>query len=299
MSKKSKKRVKGGATEPPLPAVLKAPSKRKRLYVAALCAVALTAAVAAATRYDPVRRAVGLKPLLAAQGSGGLPLAKEYIYSGGRLIATEEPAPSATPTPTPSGSAPTNLVATAAFPSGVANVGLTWGAPSSGPTVVSYVVERRGAGTAFQQIATVQEPTRSYNDTGVALNSAYLYRVSAVFSNAGTSDYSNQDLATAVAYSDDPLVAGVTTVKAAHLTQMRAAVDAVRALAGVGAASWQTNPSPAPGGSILAAHSVELRSNLNPALSALGVTQMPSDSTLAVGLPVKAAHIQDVREKVR
>lgn len=298
MSKKSKKRGRDGGTQPPLPAVLNAP-KRKRLYVAALCVVALMAAAAAATRYDPVRRAVGLKPLLAAQGSGGLPLAKEYIYSGGRLIATEEPAPTATPTPTPSGPPPTNLVATAAFPSaGVANVGLTWGAPASG-TVVSYIVERMGAGSGFQQIATVQEPTRSYNDTGSALNSAYLYRVRAVFSNAGTSDYSNQDLATAVAYSDDPLQAGVSTVKAAHLTQMRVAVDAVRALAGVGAASWQTNPSPAPGGSILAAHSVELRSNLNPALSALGIAQMPSDSTLAVGLPVKAAHIQDVREKVR
>lgn len=31
-----------------------------------------------------------------------LALAKEYVYAGGRLIATEEPAPQATPTPTPS-----------------------------------------------------------------------------------------------------------------------------------------------------------------------------------------------------
>jgi hypothetical protein len=76
-------------------------------------------------------------------------------------------------------------------------------------------------------------------------------------------------------------------------------VDAVRVLANVGPAAWQTNPAPAPGGSILAAHSLELRTNLNPALSALGITQMPSDPTLAVGLPVKAVHIQDVRDKVK
>jgi hypothetical protein len=115
----------------------------------------------------------------------------------------------------------------------------------------------------------------------------------------GTFAYSNSDMATAVAYTDDPLQAGVTVVKAAHLTQLRRAVEAVRALANVGQATWQTNPSPAPGGSILAAHSLELRTNLNPALAALGMTQMPSDPTLAVALPVKAAHIQAVRDKIR
>ncbi|MFL6253966.1 MAG: carbohydrate-binding protein [Pyrinomonadaceae bacterium] len=90
MSKKSKKRAHGTA----------APSSRRRsprlrLLAAALIVVALLTAVAA-PRWAPLRRAIGLAPLAPAAapqgGGGGLQLAKEYIYAGGRLIATEEPA---------------------------------------------------------------------------------------------------------------------------------------------------------------------------------------------------------------
>ena len=53
------------------------------------------------------------------------------------------------------------------------------------------------------------------------------------------------------------------------------------------------------GSPIRAAHYAELRANLNPALAALGVGQLPDDPTLAVGSSVRAAHTQDVREKIR
>jgi hypothetical protein len=61
-----------------------------------------------------------------------------------------------------------------------------------------YIVERMRGWTGFQQIAAVQEPTRTYNNTAVTLDSSYLNRVRAVFSNAGTFDYSNRNLATSV-----------------------------------------------------------------------------------------------------
>jgi hypothetical protein len=43
----------------------------------------------------------------------------------------------------------------------------------------------------------------------------------------------------------------------------------------------------------------EVRTYLNPALSALGLAQLPDDPTLGLHLVVKAKHLQDVREKVR
>lgn len=63
MSKKSKKRVRGAAAVAPSSDTVR--PKRKSCYVAALSVFALLAVSAAATRYDPVRRAVGLRPLLA------------------------------------------------------------------------------------------------------------------------------------------------------------------------------------------------------------------------------------------
>jgi hypothetical protein len=305
MSKKSKKRVKREAAVAPSSGTGR--PKRKSYYVAALSVFALLAVSAAATRYDPVRRAVGLRPLLAtpAQGNANLPLSKEYVYAGGRLVATEEPTPAATPTPTPAGPTPTNLLATAEFPSaGVATVGLSWDAPTSGPTVASYVVECKRAGTDFQQVATVQWPTRSYNDTGVTLDSAYLYRVRAVFSNAGVSDYSNQDIATTVIFTDEQLHGAV--IRAVHLQELRRAVNAVRALAGGLAAATWTYPDPVSSPpeqrrKIYLEDVTDLRARLDEALGPLGLQTggYPDIPTLARGAKVNAEHFEQIRQRVR
>jgi hypothetical protein len=275
----------------------------RKLTVALLIASVLLTGVTVATRYNPVRRAVGLQPRPEplTQGPGGLPLSKEYIYAGGRLVATEE----ATPTPTPTGPPPTNLVATLSTvnpPS--ASISVTWAPPSSG-TVANYIVERAGT---LGQFTPVGQPVTaaSFNDTTASEGIAYLYRVKAVFTNGGISDYSNADLATAVAFTDDPLI-GVndpqgrpaTIIYARHLTELHRAVDAVRVLAGIGAAAWKNDPAPQSHGSILKDHFLELRTNLNLALPLLGMTALPDDASLAVNLPVKVAHIQDVRDKVR
>jgi hypothetical protein len=112
MSKKSKKRTaRREAAEHVAHEEVAAPhrTRRIRLTAALLCACVLLAAGFAATRYNPARHFIGLSPLVApaTQGdwAGTLPLAKEYVYAGGRLVATEEPAPAATPTPTPAGPA--------------------------------------------------------------------------------------------------------------------------------------------------------------------------------------------------
>lgn len=138
MSKRKRKAGRVKAGERPAPA-----RKRLRRGKAAIVAplvLCVIAAGAASLRWGPLRHAVGLAPAAgpAAQTTPTpLQLAKEYVYAGGRLVATEEP------TPVPSGPPPTNLVATSSIPSsGQLVVRLTWAAPSSGATPNGYVVER-------------------------------------------------------------------------------------------------------------------------------------------------------------
>jgi hypothetical protein len=233
-------------------------------------------------------------PPAAAAQSGNAPLAKEYIYAGGRLVATEEPASAVGP-------APSGLSAVAASATSVA---VSWSAPASG-AVASYTVER---GETMESISTLASNLSgdSYTDASALVGKVYLYRVRAVFQGGATSGHSNVDLATTIVLSDDPLIPAndpqnrpATRVRAAHLTELRDAVDAVRVAVGIGEATWQGSPAPQAGGPIRAAHFVELRDNLNPALAALDLETLPNDPTLGVGLPVRAAHVQDVRDKLR
>lgn len=288
--------------------------------VLALCAVA---AVAAATRSPSVRRAVGLAPLAVATAPQATPtpltLAKEYVYAGGRLVATEEPQPAATPTPTPApaGLPPTALVAKASFPTvDTARVELTWSAPASGPEPTGYVVERasvkvsEGAMTGYAQVGqpvtAAATPAAPYLDPEAVPGAVYLYRVKAAY-GGGFSGHSNPDVATTFRYTgDDPLVGAsqggaASPVRAANLTELRAVIEAVRALAGLGAGVWKDDPAPLLRGRVLAAHFAELRTNLNPALAALGMGELPEPAAAGVAdrQPVRAAHVQDVRDKIR
>jgi hypothetical protein len=270
--------------------------------MAALSACALLAAGAAATRWNPVRRAVGLHPLLesaAQQPQGNLALSKEYVYAGGRLSATEEATP--TPAPTPAGPPPTDLLATATSASSVA---LTWVAPTTG-TVAGYVVERR-SGLSAQP---VEIPTGSnaptFNDSSAPPgDAAYLYRVKANFTNGGASVYGNTDLATTVVFTNDPLQVNVTLIKAAHLTELRRAVTAVRTLAGLGSVAW-TYPDPvsspaAQRRKIYYEDVKELRDGLDAALGPLNLlSAYPADPPLARGALIKAALFEQIRQRVR
>ncbi|HEY3138937.1 MAG TPA: hypothetical protein VGL29_23150 [Blastocatellia bacterium] len=221
---------------------------------------------------------------------------KEYIYAGGRLVATEEP--TAAPL-----SAPSNLVATVS-PSSAGQINLSWTA--SAGAVDHYQIERSEnfslANNGFSFVANVTGtplPT-SYTDTppGSGVR-AYMYRVRAAdASSQNFSAYSNNDLATTIIFTDASVQNQL--IKAVHLTELRQTVDAVRKLANpitYPPVNW-SDPSPQ-GVLIKAQHMLDLRSNLNPALNALGMPQVSPDSTLAVGQPIKAVHLQDVRDKVK
>src|SRR5947209_4467209 len=157
----SKRKRRAGAQEPGGRSGRPADGKRRpgKAKVAALVALALcitSAAGTAALRWEPVRHAVGLAPIMepAAQATPTpLQLSKEYVYAGGRLVATEEPTPVGGPPPT-------NLVATAISATSVA---LTWTAPAG--SISGYVVERAASKDGpYSQVGTTPASQLSFTD---------------------------------------------------------------------------------------------------------------------------------------
>jgi hypothetical protein len=248
-----------------------------------ICVVATGAAV---SRFEPLRRTLGLSAATTpAQTPPATPTSsKDYIYAGGRLIATEELSPSAASDP------PTNLVAAS---SSTTSVSLTWSAPATG-TVSHYIIERAGRGGVTTLGITPN--TSPFTDTTAQLDNVYRYRVRAVFAGGGTSNFSNGDLATTF-FQSDAVVVGQTVIRAKHFTDLRQAVNDVRLIAGLESAPWST-PAPAIGGSMLGNHVAELRANLEPALAALGVSPTTyTDASPLSGKQIKATHVNELRAR--
>ena len=225
-------------------------------------------------------------------GSSGATLERENIYRGGQLLATNE---------TLTAGQPSSLTAT---PSS-SNVALSWSGSAS-----KYRIERKAAGTGYELLATTT--SASTTDSGASTGNAYLYRVcSADTNNNCTSDYSNIALgaklnfttdATIVGYSEDS--SNATTIKAAHITELRTAINAVRTLAGQSSASW-THSGLAAGDYIYADDVRDLRSALNYALGTLNIqTSNYTDNTIVSfaddpmnATTIKAVHIREVRQR--
>lgn len=157
---------------------------------------------------------------------------------------------------------PTNVVATATTPT---SVSITW----NGTAGATYKVLRLAAGAVSTTIGS--STSRSLTDTTATANTAYRYSVHAIAPSA--SPYGAADLATTVMFTDDPLTASVMIVKAAHVTELRTAVNAVQALAGQTATTFTDSvlDSTVP---IKRMHLVELRTTLTAARSALGLSTM-------------------------
>ena len=185
---------------------------------------------------------------------------------------------------------PTNVVATA---TSTTAVGVSWTA-SSGAT--SYNVYRSTDGLTY---ALAGSPTStSFNDGSRSPNTAYLYKVRAV--NGGESADSNRDLATTVIFTDDPLVAGTTPVKPAHITELRTAINAVRTLAGLGAGSY-TDTNLVSGTTLIKRlHVVDLRTALDAARSNLSLSALTYGESITAGVTtIKTSHLNELRAGVQ
>src|SRR5205807_118223 len=97
----------------------------------------------------------------------------DSIYSNAVVCSTSAPA------------APSNLTAAAASAS---QINLTWTDNANNDTGIK--IERSTDGSTFTQIATVAANVTAYNNTGLAANTQYYYRVRAT-NVTGDSAYSN------------------------------------------------------------------------------------------------------------
>jgi hypothetical protein len=154
---------------------------------------------------------------------------------------------------------PANVVATS---TSATSVDITWTAVAG----VTYEVQRQGAGGTLSTLGSTASGV--FQDNAATADRAYLYRVRAI--SPATSTYTS-DLATTVVFTDATLAEGITLVKAVHFTQLRTAVNAARALAGLTAATF-TDPVITPGVTMVkAAHVTDLRSALDGARAALSL----------------------------
>jgi hypothetical protein len=193
----------------------------------------------------------------------------------------------------PAPAAPASLVATAA----AGGVSLTWTAVTG---AMSYSVYRTADNTNYSKVGT--PVTNLFTDASAAPNTAYLYKVTASISGV-ESPFSNKDLATMVIFTDPTLGVQSTAIKAVHITELRAAIDAVRKLAngGVDNAFGYTDPSiTAQSTGVKKVHLTDLRSALDPARAALGLPALTYTDPAIVqqSTTVKAAHFAELRNGV-
>jgi photosystem II stability/assembly factor-like uncharacterized protein len=184
---------------------------------------------------------------------------------------------------------PTNVTAAA---SGTTSVTVNWTAV---PGATSYQVLRSSNGAAYTNAPGGAVTSSPYTDTSVQSGTTYLYRVQSIASGA-PSNPSLPDLATTIAFTDDPITAQITTIKAVHLSEARTAVNAVRAAAGL--TPYTFTDSAVTGVVIRALHISELRAALNDARTAIGFSTV-SGSTPSMGDPIKAIDMTNVRNGVK
>lgn len=187
--------------------------------------------------------------------------------------------------------APTGLTAAATT---TTSVSLNW-TTVAGAT--GYKIYRSDSYPTFTQIDTTSAPP--YTDPTASAGTSYLYKVRATNGTTDSPD-SNADLATTVIFTDPTLTAGVTTVQAAHISELRTAVNAVRALVALGAGSF-TDPTLSSSIFIQRVHVTQLRTALDAARSALGLTAITyAEPTITVGsTTIKAAHVNELRQGVQ
>ena len=99
-------------------------------------------------------------------------------------------------------------------------------------------------------------------------------------------------------FTEDPIVAGATSVKAVHITELRARINALRAAAGLPAFDWTDATLTASATIVRATHVMELRTALNDAYAAMGrPSPTYTDQSLA-GITIKSVHISELRNAV-
>jgi hypothetical protein len=243
---------------------------------------------------DPARIQVGNQPDFDVVN---LAVTTSYFVHVYNAVGTAD-STVATVTVSPPLSAPTYLWATMQTPTSVA---LSW---TGSPGANHYEIWRRENAGILHYVGP--SFTTGYSDTSAAPNTAYLYQVCAspAQGTSCTSAFSNQDLATTVAFTD---IVNDATIRLVVFTELLTAVNAVRAANGWSSVNWAdilaSSPVPAVNGIVYGEYIMVLRLKMDDALSHLLGIQPPgyTDPTLP-GSPkviIKAIHINELRGRVQ
>ena len=254
------------------------------MFIGALAAIVLLSFGTIAGPWSPLPGARSRTAFLSPTPSPSpLILAKEYIYAGGKLIATEEPTLLV---------APANLLA-ATFSN--TQINISWDA---NPTAHHYVVERANESGSFIAVNT-HVTTNSYIDNTVSSVNAYLYRVRSADAAGNVSAPSNLDLATAITFDDDPFPQAPTLVRAQHILQLRQAINAVRQLTpSLNDYPW-THPITV-GQTLIKGDDIEeLRTALDEALVILELPPGGYTDAELTGRPFQKTYITELRNLVK
>src|SRR5207244_6473760 len=98
-------------------------------------------------------------------------------------------------------------------------------------------------------------------------------------------------------FTDDPLVAQSTLIKALHFLESRAAIDRIRLTRGLAPFAWTDRVLISGSTPVKAIHMLELRTALNQAYQAAGRTPPAyTDSTVVAGQTIlNAVHLNELR----
>ena len=101
-------------------------------------------------------------------------------------------------------------------------------------------------------------------------------------------------------FSDDPIVPGLTPVRAVHFTELRTRIDALRSAAGLARFSWTDSALRTGETPVRRVHLLELRAALAEAYGAAGLAAPRwTDASPASGsTPIRALHVTELRAAV-
>ncbi len=171
---------------------------------------------------------------------------------------------------------------------------------NSSSGAVSYEVRRKSLGGMYETIN--RTTTTSFTDSGLAANTTYVYEVRAIGAapNRFASAYTVPDVATTVVFSDEPLLPQTTTIRKAHIDELRTATNAVRAAAGKPPFAF-ADPSIDIGvTAVRVVHVTDLRDALADALQALGIPiSTYSHPTINAGDMISAVDFQELRNVLK
>jgi concanavalin A-like lectin/glucanase superfamily protein/HYDIN/CFA65/VesB family protein/fibronectin type III domain protein/Big-like domain-containing protein len=163
-----------------------------------------------------------------------------------------------------------------------------------GMAQVTWANNRGGSGTATG--------TTSWTAGGIALLSGANVLTVTARDAAGNAVAAvlTVTLTSTGAFTDNPLTAQSTLIKAVHIAELRAAINGKRVARGLASFAW-TDPTLTPGGTAAkVVHLNELRTALNQAYQAASLTPptYTDPTVVAQGTLIKASHLNELRTAV-